>query len=89
VADCATAGAAAGKPVGVCGEAAADPLLAAVLVGLGVTSLSMSGRAVAAVRDSLAAHTIQQCRALAELAIDADDAQHARELVTKNARQPS
>ncbi len=29
------AGAAAGKPVGVCGEAAADPKLAVVLVGLG------------------------------------------------------
>ena len=29
------AGAATGKPVGVCGEAAADPLLAIVLVGLG------------------------------------------------------
>ncbi len=87
VADCATAGAASGKPVGVCGEAAADPLLAAVLVGLGVTSLSMSGRAIAAVRDALAAHTLQQCWALAELAIDADDAEYARELVTNNARQ--
>ena len=36
------AGAARGKPVGICGEAAADPLLAVVLVGLGATSLSMS-----------------------------------------------
>ena len=26
-----------GKPVGICGEAAADPLLAVVLVGLGVS----------------------------------------------------
>ncbi|ABW16399.1 phosphoenolpyruvate-protein phosphotransferase [Parafrankia sp. EAN1pec] len=87
VADCAAAGEASGKPVGVCGEAAADPLLAAVLVGLGVTSLSMSGRSIAAVRDSLAAHTIKECRALAEIVIDADDAERARELATKNARQ--
>src|SRR5690606_4285759 len=36
------AGREAGNPVGVCGEAAADPLLAVVLVGLGVTSLSMT-----------------------------------------------
>ena len=35
-------GAEHGKPVGICGEAAADPLLAVVLVGLGATSLSMS-----------------------------------------------
>jgi phosphoenolpyruvate-protein phosphotransferase (PTS system enzyme I) len=33
----AKAGAAVGKPVGVCGEAAADPLLACVLIGLGIT----------------------------------------------------
>ena len=42
----AEAGAAAGKPVGVCGEAAADPLLACVLVGMGITSLSMAAAAV-------------------------------------------
>ena len=35
-----------GRPVGVCGEAAADPALAVVLVGLGVTSLSMTPRAL-------------------------------------------
>ena len=31
-----------GKPVGICGEAAADPLLAVVLVGIGATTLSMA-----------------------------------------------
>src|SRR6185437_2387536 len=40
------AGAAAGKPVGVCGEAAADPLLACVLTGLGVSSLSAAAAAI-------------------------------------------
>lgn len=39
-----------GKPVGICGEAAADPLLAVVLVGLGATTLSMSPSALADVR---------------------------------------
>ena len=43
----AEAGKQAGKPVGVCGEAAADPLLACVLVGMGITSLSMASAAVA------------------------------------------
>ncbi|NUR84757.1 MAG: phosphoenolpyruvate--protein phosphotransferase, partial [Nonomuraea sp.] len=53
------AGAAAdnGKPCGVCGEAAADPMLACVLAGLGVTSLSMGAAALPAVRAALAAHT--------------------------------
>lgn len=36
----ATSGSANNCPVGVCGEAASDPTLAAVLIGLGVTSLS-------------------------------------------------
>ncbi|WP_326558437.1 phosphoenolpyruvate--protein phosphotransferase [Micromonospora sp. NBC_01796] len=77
----ATAGRAAGKPVGVCGEAAADPLLAPVLAGLGVTSLSMSGPALPWVRAALAEHTFADCERLAKLALDADDARHARALV--------
>ncbi|HZG90268.1 MAG TPA: putative PEP-binding protein, partial [Pseudonocardia sp.] len=62
------AGAAAGRPVGVCGEAAADPLLAAVLVGLGVTSLSMTPQALAGVRAGLAGTTMQTCREMAAAA---------------------
>ncbi|MFD1503056.1 putative PEP-binding protein, partial [Streptosporangium lutulentum] len=81
IADCAAAGQAAGKPVGVCGEAAADPLLATVLVGLGVSSLSMSAPSIAPVRDSLAAHSLAQCRQNARLALGADDPAQARKLV--------
>ncbi|NMM86098.1 phosphoenolpyruvate--protein phosphotransferase [Rhodococcus sp. SRB_17] len=62
------AGAAAGKPVGVCGEAASDPLLAPVLVGLGVTSLSMSTPALGEVRARLAAVDMDGCRAMSAAA---------------------
>ncbi|MEU4558320.1 phosphoenolpyruvate--protein phosphotransferase [Actinoplanes sp. NPDC023936] len=75
---CGEAGRAAGKPVGVCGEAAADAALAPILVGLGVTSLSMSPRAVPAVRAALAGVTEADCRRLAELAVAAPDATGAR-----------
>jgi len=71
-----------GKPVGVCGEAASDPLLALVLVGLGVTSLSMAPSALPAVRLSLARHTRDACRQLAELALGARDAAEARASVS-------
>ncbi|GAA0842768.1 phosphoenolpyruvate--protein phosphotransferase [Streptosporangium amethystogenes subsp. fukuiense] len=81
IADCAAAGQAVGKPVGVCGEAAADPLLATVLVGLGVTSLSMSAPSVPAVRESLAAHSLAQCRDNARLALGADDPGQARKMI--------
>ncbi len=65
----AEAGLAVGKSVGVCGEAAASPTLAPVLVGLGVTTLSMSASAVADVRDALAAVTLAECQALAARAL--------------------
>jgi phosphotransferase system enzyme I (PtsI) len=63
------AGLAAGKSVGVCGEAAASSALAPVLVGLGVTSLSMSASAVADVRDALATFSLEECREMAANAL--------------------
>ncbi|HZE37961.1 MAG TPA: phosphoenolpyruvate--protein phosphotransferase [Stackebrandtia sp.] len=68
IACCADAGAAAGVSVGVCGEAASDPALAVVLAGLGVTSLSMSARALPRVRRSLSEHTMDDCRRAADQA---------------------
>lgn len=62
---CAEAATVAGKPVGVCGEAAADPEVALILAGLGVTSLSMSANALPGVRQTLSRHTMAQCRELA------------------------
>ncbi|WP_144720779.1 phosphoenolpyruvate--protein phosphotransferase [Agrococcus jejuensis] len=73
------AGAAAGKPVGVCGEAAADPALAVVLVGLGVTTLSMSPAAFADVRAELLEHTLEQAKAKAAASLTATTAQGARD----------
>jgi phosphotransferase system enzyme I (PtsI) len=74
----AAAGQEAGKPVGVCGEAAADPLLACVLVGLGVTSLSMAVSAIRPVGAAVSAVTMQACSAAAEAAIHAGDPAQAR-----------
>jgi phosphotransferase system enzyme I (PtsI) len=78
---CGEAGRRAGKPVGVCGEAAADPLLAPVLVGLGITSLSMSARAVPLVGAALGRVTAADCAELARLAVDAADPAAARAAV--------
>jgi phosphotransferase system enzyme I (PtsI) len=66
------------RTCGVCGEAAADPALACVLVGLGVTSLSMSAPALPAVRAALAAHTLDECRQAADAARTATTAPEAR-----------
>jgi phosphotransferase system enzyme I (PtsI) len=77
----AEAGKTLGKPVGVCGEAASDPLLALVFIGLGVTSLSMAPVSLPAVRAAVAAHTLAECRGLAILALDAEDGRAARNAV--------
>ncbi|AYG04235.1 phosphoenolpyruvate--protein phosphotransferase [Gryllotalpicola protaetiae] len=77
------AGATAGIPVGVCGEAAGDPLLAVVLVGLGATELSMSPALLADVRAELAGHTLAQARELAALAVAARSAADARAEVSR------
>lgn len=78
VAATARAGARAGKPAGVCGESAGDPVMAVVLVGLGVSSLSMSSGSVPAVRFAVSRHTQEQARAVAEAALGARSAEQAR-----------
>ncbi|MBO0981067.1 phosphoenolpyruvate--protein phosphotransferase [Microbacterium sp. SD291] len=79
------AGARLGKPVGICGEAAADPLLAVVLTGLGATSLSMAPSALSDVRLALSERTPDEARRLAEIALAADDAAGARLAVAEAA----
>ena len=70
-----------GRPIGVCGEAAADPLLALVLTGLGVSSLSMAPTRVPAVRAALRMHDLQTCSAMAAAARAARSPQDARDAV--------
>ncbi|MEV4562704.1 phosphoenolpyruvate--protein phosphotransferase [Nonomuraea sp. NPDC049419] len=68
----------AGKPCGVCGEAAADAALACVLAGLGASTLSMAPSALSGVRAGLAAHTVEQCRTAAQAARAQPSAADAR-----------
>ena len=74
----AKAGQDAGAEVGVCGEAAGDPLLAKVLTGLGVTSLSMAPALVDEVRDMLASHTLAQCQEAAQRVLETRSPEEAR-----------
>ena len=72
-------GLAAGKPISVCGEAAGDPLLALVFVGLGIRSLSMAWRKTVAVRSALRLHSLADCKRMAQAALDARSAVEARQ----------
>ncbi len=75
-------GDATGKPISVCGEAGGDPLLALVLVGLGVSSLSMATKKVPAVRAALRLHDRATCQQMAAYAVDAATAADAKAAVT-------
>ena len=68
----ADAGNANGMPVGVCGEAAADPDLAVVLTGIGVNSLSMTPVALDDVRAELAGVTLEEAQEKAAKALNGD-----------------
>lgn len=67
-----------GKPAGVCGESAADPLMALVLTGLGATSLSMAPAAVPAVRFAVSHHSFSQCKEIAAAALAGQSPSTAR-----------
>ena len=70
----------AGIKVGVCGEAAADPLLAVVLAGLGVKSLSMAAPAVSRANDYLSSINMERAIEVASAALRGKTPQEAREL---------
>jgi phosphocarrier protein FPr len=57
-----------GRHVAVCGEAAADPLAAALFVGLGVDELSVAPASISGLRGSLAGLDPEACRDAAERA---------------------
>ncbi len=65
------AAAARGRHVAVCGEAAADPSVIPLLVGLGVEVLSVSPSALAATRATVAALDVGACRSRATRALAA------------------
>ena len=69
--------------VGVCGEAAADPLWAMVALGLGVEELSMGPESILEMRVTLSECTMDGCGAAAAAALGASDAASARRAVEK------
>ena len=77
-------GESANRPVGVCGEAAGDPGLAVVLVGLGVNSLSMTPRSLPAVAKVLSTVTLEQAKDLAARVLAARTSEDAVSLVRAN-----
>jgi phosphocarrier protein FPr len=75
-------GAATNTRVAVCGEVASDPRAAVLLIGLGVRELSMTPRAIPAVKDRIRRTWAQDATRLAELALQRDSAASVRALLS-------
>lgn len=85
IAEVVAAGAAADRPVSVCGEAAADPQVARLLVGLGVRTLSMGAASLAGVAQALDGASVPALAAAARAALAAETAEAARATVAEAA----
>jgi phosphocarrier protein FPr/phosphocarrier protein len=85
--DAAARGAAAhGRWLGVCGAFASDPDAVALLIGLGVTELSVAPGQVAAIKARVRRLDLPGCRALAARALACADAAEVRVLLVEAAR---
>jgi len=67
-----------GKPVSLCGEIAGDPLAAPLLLGLGVTELSVPLPSVPQIKETVRCVTLAHCRTLAADALMCDSAAAVR-----------
>ncbi len=75
-----------GRPVGVCGGLASDPVAAPILIGLGVTELSAAPAQIPELKTLIRGLTLDACRDLAERACAATSAAEVRALTL---RQPA
>lgn len=83
-----------GLRVSVCGEMASNPVTAVVLIGLGITELSMNPAAIPSVKQVIRALSLADARALVEEALRLDSAESIEELAKRKVealvpREPS
>jgi phosphotransferase system enzyme I (PtsI) len=76
------AAAVADRPVSLCGDMAGDPGLTWILVGLGLTDLSMSPREIPAVKAVIRASTLAEMRELAGQALSLGSEDEVQALVS-------
>lgn len=77
------------RMVGICGGIAGDPAAVPLLIGMGVSELSVSLPAIPAVKAQIRKLRLEDCRALAERALAAESAEEVRALVPDPDAEPS
>jgi phosphotransferase system enzyme I (PtsI) len=78
------AGKKAGIPVSMCGEMAADPIYAIVLLGLGLEVFSMNPSSVPVIKNVIRSVRYRDCRRIAEAALTKRTAQEIEEFVIES-----
>jgi phosphoenolpyruvate-protein phosphotransferase (PTS system enzyme I) len=73
----------AGRPVSLCGEMAADPLCAALLLGMGISDLSMKPSAIPAVKHLLRSLTLAEARQMAREALALSSAREIEDMLQR------
>ncbi len=76
------AGHQAGIWVGLCGELAADPIAAPILLGLGLDEVSLNPQAIPALKQAIAEATVAEAEAITKAALNLDSAARVRALVS-------
>jgi phosphotransferase system enzyme I (PtsI) len=78
------AGKAAGIPVELCGEMAADPIYAVVLIGLGLEIFSMNPSSIPIIKNVIRSVRYRDCRRIADMALQKKTAQEIEEFVIES-----
>lgn len=68
----------AGKKVSVCGEMAADPIMALCMIGMGIREFSLSAPGIPLVKQAIRATTLKECQTLAAQALSCTSATDVR-----------
>ena len=75
-----------GIMVGMCGEAASDPLLVPVLLGFGLNEFSVSATAILATRKVMSLWTMDECKALVDEVMQLETEAEVKALLEERAR---
>jgi phosphotransferase system, enzyme I, PtsP len=73
----------AGKPVSICGEMAADPMSALLLMGMGISEFSLSASSIPAVKQVVRKVTLKDARRLADNALSMETGAEIRRYLDK------
>lgn len=80
-------GHAMGKKVSVCGEMAADPLNALLLVGMGLREFSLSAPSIPLVKKAIRGHSLRLCQAMARKVLSFDTACEIKGYLAKRRKE--